>query len=161
VKNLLKNRLVLLVGLLALIPLSACGGSDSSTGPGGQRNAPNAITVLADSSLKAAFTQLGKQFEQSSGATVTFTYGTSAELSQKAVAGDPGDVLATTDQQSMVAAQKVQLSGAQVFATQNGNQCQIATLIQSKNTSLSSQFINLVLGPSGQQVLRAAGFQAP
>ncbi len=55
-----KNRLVLLLALLALIPLSACGGSDDSTGPGGQRNAPNSITVLADSSLKAAFTQIGQ-----------------------------------------------------------------------------------------------------
>jgi ABC-type molybdate transport system substrate-binding protein len=35
------------------------------------------------------------------------------------------------------------------------------TLQQSKNTSLSNQFINQVLSQSGQQVLRQAGFQAP
>jgi len=162
VKILQKSRLVLLPALLALlIPLAACGGSNS-TGPGGQRNAPNAITVLADSSLKAAFTQLGKQFEtQNPGSTVTFTYGSSAGLSQQAVAGDPGDVLATTDQQSMVAAQSAQLSSPRVFATKGSNQCQIVTLRQSKNTALSNQFINLVMSQSGQATLRKAGFGAP
>ena len=158
----LTHRLVLLVGLLALIPLSACGGSDSSTGPGGQRNAPSSITVLADSSLRAAFTQLGKQFEnQNAGSTVTFQYGASADLAKQATAGDPGDVLATTDQASMVSAQSVQLNSPSVFASENGQQCQIATLRQSKNTSLSQAWITLVLGPAGQKVLRTAGFGAP
>ncbi len=35
------------------------------------------------------------------------------------------------------------------------------TLTQSKNTSLSQEFINLVTGPSGQQVLHQAGFGPP
>jgi ABC-type molybdate transport system substrate-binding protein len=162
VKIFQKSRLLLLPAVLALLlPLAACGGGDS-TGPGGQRNAPSAITVLADSSLKSAFTQLGKQFEsQNPGSTVTFTYGSSAEMSQKAVAGDPGDVLATTDQQSMVAAQKAQLNSPSVFATKGSNQCQIVTLTQAKNTALSTQFINLVLSQSGQTALRKAGFGAP
>jgi len=164
VKIVQNHRLVLLpalLALLALVPLTACGGSDS-TGPGGQRNAPSTILVLADSSLKAAFTQIGQQFEsQNPGSTVTFSYGSSAELSQKAVAGDPGDVLATADQQSMVAAQKAQLDSPSVFATQGSNQCQIVTLTQSKNTGLSSQFISLVMSQSGQQILRKAGFGSP
>jgi ABC-type molybdate transport system substrate-binding protein len=161
-KILQRHPLILLPALLALFVLTACGGSDDSTGPGGQRNAPSSITVLADSSLKSAFTQIGKQFEdQNAGTTVNFTWGTSTDLSQQAVKGDPGDVLATTDQQSMVAAQKVQISTPRVFATQGSNQCQIVTLQQSKNTSLSNQFINEVLSQSGQQVLRQAGFQAP
>jgi ABC-type molybdate transport system substrate-binding protein len=159
-----KHRLALLPALLALLvaaTLSACGGNDS-TGRGGQRNAPSTITVLADSSFRAAFTQLGKQFEtQNSGATVTFTYGSSAQLSQQAVAGDPGDVLATADQQSMVAAQSVQLSAPKVFASQGSNQCQIVTLRQSRNTALSNQFINLVMSQSGQATLRKAGLGAP
>ncbi len=157
-----KSRLALLPAVLALLlPLAACG-SGNSTGPGGQRNAPNSITVLADSSLKAAFTQLGKQFEtQNSGATVTFSYGSSADLSKQAQAGDPGDVLATTDQQSMVAAQSAQLSAPKVFASQGSNQCQIVTLRQSRNTALSNQFINLVMSQNGQATLRKAGFGAP
>jgi ABC-type molybdate transport system substrate-binding protein len=160
-----KNRLALLAALLALfagLTLSACGGNDSSTGPGGQRNAPSSIVVLADSSLKAAFTQIGQQFEtQNPGSTVTFTYGSSATLSQQAVAGDAGDVLATADQQSMVAAQKAQLGSPQVFATKGSNQCQIVTLIQSKNTALSNQFIQVVMSETGQQALQKAGFSGP
>jgi len=159
-----KFRLAVLPALLvalALATLSACG-SSNSTGPGGQRNAPSSTTVLADSSLKAAFTKLGNQFEsQNPGSTVNFTYGSSAGLSQKAVAGDPGDVLATTDQQSMVAAQKVQLDSPSVFATQGSNQCQIVTLTQAKNTALANQFINLVMSQPGQDVLQKAGFGAP
>ena len=58
-----KSRLVLLPVLLALIPLAACGGGSDSTGPGGQRNAPSSISVLADSSLETAFTKIGQQFE--------------------------------------------------------------------------------------------------
>src|ERR1043165_274991 len=87
-----KNRLVRLLALLAVIPLSACGGD--SSGPGGQRNAPDSITVLADSSLKKAFTRMGNQFEtQNPGSTVSFTYGASTALAQQASAGDPGDTL--------------------------------------------------------------------
>jgi ABC-type molybdate transport system substrate-binding protein len=162
VRPLSKNYAVLLVvALLALVGLSACG-SDDSTGAGGQRNAPSSITVLADSSLRKAFTQVGQLFEtQNPGSTVTFTYGTSAELSQKAAAGDPGDVLATTDQQSMVAAQKAQLGSPQVFATKDSQQCQIVTLLQSKNSTLSNHFISLLTSPSGQSILRKAGFGAP
>ena len=156
------NRLVLLPALLALFALSACGGSDSSTGPGGQRNAPSSIVVLADTSLKGAFTKLGQQFEsQNPGSTVTFQYGASADLAKQAVAKDPGDVLATTDQASMVSAQPAQLGSPQVFATKGSDQCQIVTLTQAKNTALSTQWINLVLSDSGQQVLRQSGFGAP
>ena len=152
---------VCLIALLALVPLSACGGSDS-TGPGGQRNAPSSITVLADSSLKDAFTKLGNQFEaENPGSTVNFTYGQSSSLAQQAVAGDPGDVLTTNAKQDMDSAQKVQLGQLETFATKGPAVYQIVTLIQSKNTSLSQQFINLVTGPTGQQELSQAGFASP
>src|SRR4051812_1683955 len=149
-----------LLALLALVPLSACGGSDS-TGPGGQRNAPSSITVLADSSLKDAFTKLGDQFEnENPGSTVNFTYGPSSSLAQQAVAGDPGDVLATNAKQAMDSAQKVQLGQLATFATKGPAVYQIVSLVQSKNTALGQEFIDLVTGPSGQQVLNQAGFAA-
>ncbi len=161
-KIFVKHRLALLPVLLALIPLTACGGSDSSTGPGGQRNAPSSISVLADSSLKKAFTQLGQQFEaQNSGSTVTFTYGPSTTLAQQAAGGGAGDVLTTNDNQAMDSAQKVQLTSPATFATKGTATYQIVTLTQSKNTSLSNQFINLVTSSAGQQVLRQNGFGAP
>lgn len=149
--------------LIALVPLAACGnGSSSGTGPGGERNAPSSISVLADSSLKSAFTKIGQEFEsQNAGDTVTFTFGSSAALAQKAVADAPGDVLATTDQSAMDSAQKVQLNEPKIFATKGSAQCQIVTLLQSKNGSLSQEFINLVVSPTGQQALHDAGFGAP
>ncbi len=157
-----KNRLVLLLALLALIPLSACGGGSDSTGPGGQRNAPSSITVLADSTLKDAFTQIGSQFEaQNSGKTVNFTFGSSAALAQQAVAGDPGDVLTTADQADMNSTQKVQFDSPQLFASKGSSTYAIATLTQSKNTSLSQQFINFVTTQPGQAILLKDGFGPP
>ena len=161
-KILPKNRLLLLPALLALIPLTACGGGSDSTGPGGQRNAPSSITVLADSSLKTAFTQIGQQFEaQNSGSTVNFTFGPSATLSQQALAGDPGDLLSTSNQADMNKTQKVQLNSPQLFASKGSATYAIVTLIQSKNTSLGQQFINFVTSPAGKQILLKDGFGPP
>jgi ABC-type molybdate transport system substrate-binding protein len=141
-----KNRLALLLALVALIPLSACGG-DGSSGPGGQRNAPDSIAVLADSSLKKAFTRMGNQFEtQNPGSTVTFTYGASTSLAQQASAGDPGDTLTTNSKEAMN-------KGTAVY--------QIVTLNQSRNTTLSQRFIDLVTSPTGQSILQRAGFGTP
>jgi ABC-type molybdate transport system substrate-binding protein len=162
VKIFQKSRLVLLPVLLALIPLAACGGGSDSTGPGGQRNAPSSISVLADSSLESAFTKIGQQFEsQNSGSTVTFKFGSSAGLAQQALAGDPGDLLTTADQADMNSTAKVQLNEPKIFATKGSATYAIVTLTQSKNTSLGQQFINLVTSPSGQQILHQAGFAAP
>ena len=154
------HRLVLLpalLALLALVPLTACGGSDS-TGPGGQRNAPSTILVLADSSLKSAFTQIGQQFEsQNPGSTVTFPYGPrpSFEAGRRRRPGRRARDRRPAEH-GRRAAGAARLT--EVFATKGSNQCQIVTLTQSKNTALSTQFINLVLSQSGQQVLRKAGF---
>jgi len=156
-----KNRLALLLALLTLIPLSACGG-DGGSGPGGQRNAPDSITVLADSSLKKAFTRMGNQFEtQNPGSTVTFSYGASASLAQQASAGDPGDVLTTNSKKAMNSTQKVQLGQLATIATQGPAVYQIVTLIQSKNTTLAQRFIDLVTSPTGQNILQQAGFGPP
>jgi ABC-type molybdate transport system substrate-binding protein len=147
-----KNRLVLLLALLALIPLSACGGDSSGSGPGGQR----------DSSLKKAFTRMGNQFEtQNPGSTVTFTYGESTALAQQASAGDPGDTLTTNSKQAMNSAQKVQLGQLETFATKGPAVYQIVTLTQSRNTTLSQRFVDLVTSPTGQNILQQAGFGPP
>ena len=160
-KILKKYRLLLLPAVLALI-LTACGGGSDSTGPGGQRNAPNSILVLADSSLKAAYTQLGKQFESlNPGSTVTFSYGPSSSLSQQALAGDPGDLLTTADQADMNSTEKVQLNSPQLFASKGSATYSIAPLIQSKNTALGQQFISLLTSQAGKQILVQNGFGPP
>jgi ABC-type molybdate transport system substrate-binding protein len=156
-----KNRLFILLSLLVVVPLSACGGS-SSGGPGGQRDAPDSILVLADSSLKDAFTQLAQQIHSANPSrTVHFTFGPSKAMAQKANAGDPGDVLAVAGVQNMNSAQKAQLGNPVTFATKGSVTYQIVTLNQTKNSSLATQFINVVTSDPGQQVLSQAGFSGP
>jgi molybdate transport system substrate-binding protein len=102
-----KTRLAVLPLLLALLPLTACGGSNDKT-----------ITVLAASSLTGTFTQLGQEFEKDHpGVTVKFAFDSSATLAQQAVGGAPADVLATADQTTMDSAKAAQAGTPKVFAT--------------------------------------------
>ncbi|MGA8248092.1 MAG: molybdate ABC transporter substrate-binding protein [Nocardioides sp.] len=96
-----------LLALLALLPLTACGGSGKTT-----------LTVLAASSLTETFTQLGQEFEsRHPDVTVRFAFDSSATLAQQAVGGAPADVLATADTTTMDSARAVQAGTPKVFAT--------------------------------------------
>jgi molybdate transport system substrate-binding protein len=104
----MRPRSTVLAALVALLPLSACGGGSSD----------QTITVLAASSLTGTFTELGKQFESAHpGVTVRFAFESSATLAQQAVNGAPADVLATADTTTMESAKAVQAGTPQVFAT--------------------------------------------
>lgn len=103
----MKRRLAVLTALLALLPLSACGGGDKTT-----------LTVLAASSLTGTFTQLGQEFEsQHPGVTVKFAFDSSATLAQQAVGGAPADVLATADTTTMASAKAAERGAPTNFAT--------------------------------------------
>ncbi len=103
----MKRRLAVLTALLALLPLSACGGGDKTT-----------LTVLAASSLTGTFTQLGQEFEsQHPGVTVKFAFDSSATLAQQAVGGAPADVLATADTTTMASAKAAERGTPTNFAT--------------------------------------------
>jgi molybdate transport system substrate-binding protein len=82
----------LLGALLALIVLAAaaCGGDDSSSGSG---NKPQ-LTVSAAASLKAAFTEYGKQFQ---GADSRFSFAGSDELAAQIEKGVKPDVFAAAN----------------------------------------------------------------
>jgi molybdate transport system substrate-binding protein len=96
--------------VLALVPLTACGG--------GSEGDSTTITVLAASSLTGTFTELGKTFEQQhSGVTVKFAFDSSATLAQQATQGAPADVLATADQDTMKSAQSAQAGTPKLFAS--------------------------------------------
>jgi molybdate transport system substrate-binding protein len=104
-------RSAVLVSLVALLPLTACG-----SGGGGSDHAT--VTVLAASSLTGTFTELGQEFESDHpGVTVKFAFDSSATLAQQAVGGAPADVLATADTSTMDDARAVQASTPKVFAT--------------------------------------------
>ena len=77
--------------------LAACGSDDSST-PGGDTT----LTVFAASSLKGAFTELGKDFEADhDGVKVTFSFAGSSDLVAQIQQGAGADVFASADQATM------------------------------------------------------------
>ncbi|MGI8645374.1 MAG: molybdate ABC transporter substrate-binding protein [Nocardioides sp.] len=98
--------------LTALAPLAACGGGHSDD--------ESTLTVLAAASLTETFTALADEFEsQHEGATVELALDSSATLSQQAVDGAPGDVLATADEATMQSAVDggAVAEGPETFAT--------------------------------------------
>ncbi len=100
-----------LSALIALLALGGCGGHGAAPGGG---SGGGTLTVLAASSLTESFDQLAKTFErQHPGVRVRLTYDSSATLAQQAVAGAPGDVLATADARTM----KTAVDGQAVAAT--------------------------------------------
>src|ERR1700753_4154519 len=79
---------------------STASGSSSSSSPSASTSSSAAqtgtITVLAASSLKGTFTQLGKQFEAAHpGDTVKFSFGGSSTLATQITGGAPADVFAS------------------------------------------------------------------
>jgi molybdate transport system substrate-binding protein len=106
----MKRKPALVAVVLALLPLTACGGN------GGSSN--TTITVLAASSLTGTFTELGRQFESAHpGVTVEFAFDSSATLAQQAVGGARADVLATADSTTMDRAKAAQAATPKVFAS--------------------------------------------
>src|SRR3954468_22649849 len=74
--------------------LAACGGDDG----GGSTT----ITVFAASSLKEAFTDVGKAFEAANpGTTVHFSFAASSALREQILSGAPADVFASANTSNM------------------------------------------------------------
>src|SRR6266702_465971 len=83
---------------------STASGSSSSSAPAASSSAAQTgtITVLAASSLKDTFTQLGKQFETAHpGDTVKFSFGASSALAEQINSGAPADVFASAATKNM------------------------------------------------------------
>jgi len=90
-----RTRLLLAVGLVLGVLGAGCGsggGAGSSAAP-----AVGEITVAAASDLRLAFEELGATFEQETGTTVTFSFGSSGQLTQQIINGAPFDVFASAD----------------------------------------------------------------
>ena len=104
-----RSVVALAVATLVAALLAACGGSSSGGGagsassPSGSASAVSGqITVLAASSLKEAFTTLGKQFEAAHpGTKVVFSFGASSTLAQQIAQGAPADVFASASTKNM------------------------------------------------------------
>jgi molybdate transport system substrate-binding protein len=95
--------------------LAACSSSSTTAGTGGSSSATSpatsasasaslsgSITVFAASSLKEAFTTIGKQFEAAHpGVKVTFSFGASSSLATQIINGAPADVFASASPKNM------------------------------------------------------------
>jgi molybdate transport system substrate-binding protein len=109
------RRFALAVVALAAVAVAGCSSSSSSSTASGSSSSSSpsasasgsaaqtgAITVLAASSLKGTFTQLGKQFEAAHpGDTVKFSFGASSTLATQINSGAPADVFASASTKNM------------------------------------------------------------
>lgn len=75
--------------LVLLLLLTGCSAQASEDGP---------LLVAAASDLGPAFTELGEVYEQETGRAVTFTFGSSGQLSQQIVNGAPFEVFAAANE---------------------------------------------------------------
>src|SRR5947207_6077823 len=109
------RRFALIAVALAAVAVAGCSSSSSSSTAAGSSSSssPSAstsssaaqtgtITVLAASSLKDTFTQLGKQFEAAHpGDTVKVSFGASSALAEQINSGAPADVFASAATKNM------------------------------------------------------------
>ena len=107
------RRFALAAVALAAIAVAGCSsssssstasGSSSSSTPAASSSAAQTgtITVLAASSLKDTFTQIGTQFEAAHpGDTVKFSFGASSALAEQVNSGAPADVFASASTKNM------------------------------------------------------------
>jgi len=95
----MRARVVGTLGLIAMAALcNACGTSAPPSSPA----LSGTITVFAASSLNAAYTAIGSEFQKSHlGTMVTFTFGGSSMLVSQIQQGAIGDVFASADQPNM------------------------------------------------------------
>ena len=124
-----------LLGLLASTVLvaaasTACGDSSDAraqAGAGGSTPATSTLTVFAAASLTAAFTEIGKDFEdEHPGIHVDFSFAGSSDLVSQIQQGAPADVFASADTANMdkLTADGLQAGTPETFAT---NTLEIAT----------------------------------
>lgn len=82
--------------LALLVPLTACGGDDPSTGE------KTTVTVLAAASLTDAFGDVRTAYAgEAPDVTLRFSFAGSQELAAQVRAGSPADVIATADEKTM------------------------------------------------------------
>jgi molybdate transport system substrate-binding protein len=122
------RRFAVMTAGLAAIAVAGCSSSGSGSPAAGSSPSASAsasaaaqtgaITVLAASSLKGTFTQLGQQFEAAHpGDTVKFSFGASSALATEITSGAPADVFASAAPANMTTVVKAgDASGPQDFA---------------------------------------------
>ena len=162
-----------LLTTVVCIALAACGSTNNNTS-GATSSSPSGqateLTVFAASSLTAAFTQIGSDFEAANpGTTVTFNFGSSGDLAASIESEGTADVFASASGTYMdEVSDKVGVSGRADFVqnklvviTPTDNPAGISSL-----KDLAKPGVQVVLAAAGvpvgdyaRQVLQTAGIQ--
>jgi molybdate transport system substrate-binding protein len=80
------------------VAVAACGSDPSSGSPSsGAGGGGGGILVAAASDLRPAFEELGERFTADTGTPITFDFGSSGQLAQRIIEGQPVDVFASAD----------------------------------------------------------------
>jgi molybdate transport system substrate-binding protein len=138
--------------LVALIAVAAACGSSSSTTTAAPTDttaattAPTAagakaLTVSAASSLKAAFTEIGKAFDAANNSKTTFNFDASGTLQKQIEAGAPVDVFASAAMKQVKALTDASLADAgsvKVFASN-----EIVLIVPANSTLSLTEFEDL------------------
>jgi molybdate transport system substrate-binding protein len=116
--------LTMLLALL-VIAVAACGsqGAPTTMGPANSTTSPAAqkqeLTISAASSLKAAFTEIGKAFDAANNSRTTFNFDSSGTLQKQIEGGAPVDVFAsaaTKQVEALVDAKLASADSVKIFA---------------------------------------------
>ena len=146
--------LTVVFSLLLAAGLAGCGSATDNRGA-------QSITVFAADSLKKPFTEIGERFKADNpGASVGFTYGSSADLVLQLVKGAGADAFASDEPNEMVKADQAELLQGKPVAIA-GQSYSIAVLKDAPNADLATKFVDLVAGEYGQKVLSEAGLAKP
>jgi molybdate transport system substrate-binding protein len=105
----LRRPFLLHLCLAGLLLASAC----SSSIPAPQNN--RELTIAAASDLQSAFQEIGRLFEQDTGAKVTFLFGSSGNLEKQIENGAPMDLFASAGEEYV---QQLQAKGQTVTGTE-------------------------------------------
>ena len=86
------NGVLAVLLVLLVLALSACGSPSSSSRNSASAGTRGSLLVSAAASLKGAFTEIGKLFDQQNHATTTFNVDAAGALQKQIEAGAPADV---------------------------------------------------------------------
>ena len=155
------------------LALVACGSNDDSAAGGTSGSASveaTELTVFAASSLTAAFTQIGSDFEAANtGTTVTFNFGSSGDLAASIGSEGTADVFASASVTTMnEVSDKVGVSGRSDFVqnklvviTPPDNPANIASLKDLANAGVQVVLAadGVPVGDYARQSLKSAGIE--
>jgi molybdate transport system substrate-binding protein len=145
----MRSKTLLATLVCLTLSLAACGSSDEQTGGTGNTE----LKVFAASSLTAAFTQIGSDFDAANpGTTVTFNFGSSGDLAASIESEGTADVFASASGTYMdEVSDKVGITGRVDFAQNK------LVIITPPDNSANITSLKDLANPGVQVVLAAEG----